>query len=178
MKNKRVILTGLVALILGTGLTWAAIAALVPASDAGPGTPEGPDTAASLEEAEEKVGYEIATPKSIPEGFEKNGVLGVWHNADLGSSVDQTWTVPGTPSWFMLTTQDPGVSGIGNGEPYQFAGRQGERRVVPAQEPHRPYDMLVLFWRDNDMSYTLRGALSADLTEEVLVRIAESVSLD
>jgi len=130
----------------------------------------------TIEEASRMVGYRVARPAFIPEGFSDLSKIWVTENKPSRSrSVMQTWVSKDGSSHVMLVN-DPVCRGIG-GEPAEVAGIAGERAFF-GTETGRTSPLLVLFWRDGDISYNLVGIMAGPLDESALNRMALSVTAE
>ena len=134
----------------------------------------------SVQEAERRTGYAIASPASLPAGFAQGENIIV---NELSSDhyrahfVQQFWRSSDDPSTSLTLEQHPGLAGLGNGQPFLINGVMGEWELLAASPPNRPHPMLSLFWKDGDTSYVLTGTLAGTLTEAALLETAGSVSL-
>jgi len=137
----------------------------------------------TIEEASRLVGYQVATPTFIPEGFlpgdfELNQLGfppqlgGEW--GDGKRVVQRQWTWLDDPKINILLIQHPDTDENVSGEPIEVCGHSGGREFFEA-EKGREHPLLVLHWWDGDMVYSLGGSLGGPLTEEILHEIACSV---
>jgi len=137
----------------------------------------------TIEEASRLVGYQVATPPFIPEGFlpgdfELNQLGfppqlgGEW--GDGKRVVQRQWTWTGDRKIHFLVIQYQGTEESVLGEPSDVCGLSGKREFFEAGDG-REYPFVVLHWRDGDMVYSLGGILGGPLTEEILHQIACSV---
>lgn len=135
-------------------------------------------TTSSLITAEELFGQPIARPEFIPEGFTKSEVISITEHITPRdwTTVEQSWADSGQRANFQLSQDSLHAGGLGGGEPYTVAGYEGERRLLPATVNRQP--ILALSWHDESYSYKLTGSLNGILTEDLLLHIAESVSVD
>ena len=143
-------------------------------------------TVSTIEEASRLVGYQVATPTFIPEGFlpgnfELNQLgfppqLG-YEWGDGIRVVQQHWTWPGERKIFFFVMQSPGTLESRQGEPSEVCGRSGKREFFEADKG-REYPLLVLHYWDGEMVYSVCGRLEDPLTEEILHKIACSVSTE
>jgi len=135
----------------------------------------------TIEEASRLVGYQVATPTFIPEGFlpgdfELNQLGfppqlgGEW--GDGKRVVQRQWTWSGDRKIHFLVIQFQGTLESVQGEPSEVCGHSGKREFF---EEGREYPLLVLNWWDGDMVYPVGGSLGGPLTEEILHQIACSV---
>ena len=129
----------------------------------------------TAEEASQIVGYRVVTPGFIPEGFKHSGNFAVLMFPSGDYNVMQTWIFSDDPSVRLTFIQDPGLDGIGRGEPAEVAGVPGKRALAPAGLYDRPYALLDLYWRDGAMAYAITGQLMGPIDEEVLGKVALSV---
>jgi len=137
----------------------------------------------TIEEASRLVGYQVATPTFIPEGFlpgdfELNQLGfppqlgGEW--GDGKRVVQRQWTWSGDRKIRFLVMQFQGTEESVDGEPSEVCGRPGKRQFFEA-EKGREYPLVVLHWWDGEMVYSVSGLLGGPLTEEILHKIACSV---
>lgn len=134
--------------------------------------------ASSVQEAESRTGYAIASPASLPAGFVQgeNSIVNELSSDHYQTHfVQQFWRSSSDPSISLMLEQHPGLAGLGNGQPFLINGVMGERELLPASPPNRPHPMLSLFWKDGDTSYVLTGTLAGTVTEATLLKTAGSV---
>ncbi len=135
----------------------------------------------TIEEASRLVGYPVATPTFIPEGFlpgdfELNQLGfppqlgGEW--GDGKRVVQRQWTWSGDREIHFLVIQFQGTEESVRGEPSDICGRTGKREFF---EEGREHPLLVLHWWDGDIVYSVGNSLGDPLTEEILHKIACSV---
>ena len=140
----------------------------------------------TIEEASRLVGYQVAIPTFIPEGFlpgdfELNQLGfppqlgGEW--GDGKRVVQRQWTWSGDRKIHFLVMQFQGTEESVQGEPSDVCGHSGKRELFEA-EKGREYPLLVLHWWDSERVYSVSGLLGDPLTEEILHKIACSVPED
>jgi len=134
----------------------------------------------TVEGAEELVGYPLAFPEYLPEGYVPSEYIHVNEFPFPGQprASERFWHNPDLQGLTLLTlTQSTFAFGLGGGEPTEVNGLPGQRRVTEAHPPDRPHDMLSLYWREGEYSYQLSGFLNGPMDEETLRKIAASVRL-
>ena len=133
----------------------------------------------TFEEAECYTDYPIAVPTHLPEGFIRSETLAVYKSGTSRFEdryVGQYWYIPGEPSYGFRLEQHSWKFGIGNGEPAVVDGIVGERVLLPAQPPEFP-PLLVFLWEENGYWFTISGYLHGPITEEFLLKVAESLQI-
>jgi hypothetical protein len=134
-------------------------------------------TVKTLEEASMLVGYPVAQPTLLPEGFTDEGnpakIVVVQYKFSTERRVMQTWVSKDGSASFLLVN-DPGCRGIG-GEETLVAGTQGERAFY-GTDAKRSKPLLALFWEgDNNIAFNLVAFMAGPLNEKEMYQIAESV---
>ena len=133
----------------------------------------------TVEEASRLAGYSVALPEFLPEGFRLHeqilvAQLGLGEWGTRKRHVELMW------SWaegaHLLLTQVPGTDVLAGREPNEICGRPGAREFFEAGSG-REHPLLVLHWQDGDMGYSLGGSMAGPLTEEILYKIACSVTV-
>ena len=184
MDRLRLALIGFALLAVSAVTSFSVVLLLYnPGAEAATDNPEtGPQlwNVSSVQEAEGKTGYPIASPASLPAGFVQgeNTIVNKLSSDHYQTHfVQQFWRLSNDTSKSLMLEQHPGLAGLVNGQPFLINGVMGERKLLPASPPNRPHPMLSLFWKDGDTSYVLTGTLVGTLTEAALLEIADSVSL-
>ncbi len=183
MHRLRLALIGILLLLVSAVTSFGVVALfLEPDVEASTSPDNGPRSwnVATLQDAEAKAGYSIASPESLPEGLTESGNIIVSKSSSAtfeSKSVQQFWHFPDDPSSMLMLDQSPNHSELGDGEAALISGVTGERKLLPAVPPGRPRPMLVLFWKENGRGYALVGALGGEITENVMLAIADKVSL-
>ena len=155
------------------GVIW--ISAVVFAN--GGGNAKQPVVTPDREQAEEAAGYDIVSPRNIPQGMVLQGFLvdGIKRN-NKSEAVDQYWHMPGennTKQWISVM-QGPRPAGLVNGAPTTISGVQGER-VLYNSGTERPYPIVALFWPHEGGFLSVSGTIVKDQTEETLRQVAASL---
>lgn len=179
MITRKMTLSVLLALLIGAVAGFLATIAIV--SGAGGESSQVDSRAlevATLEEAKEAASYDIATPNYLPDGFERSSTtVFTLLTKNRDKTVVQTWTGSGGDWDYIVLEQAPNLAGIGDqGSPVIIRGISGERVLRSTDDPSgTESDQLSLFWREAGRGFVLTGSLGTSLTEEDLIRIAESV---
>ena len=168
--------SAILVLLVSAVAAFVATIALVNSAD---GNVNGPLRVDTVQEAEEAVDYQVSLPSYRPDGFERGPIIVSTNpiNTSL-KSVVQYWNSSGDAGFLLI--QEPGLDGLGNEgspiTPITVNGISGERVLHSAGDPpSRKYDQVTLYWREGDMGFAVIGWLSDPLSEDVLIRIAESV---
>lgn len=140
----------------------------------------------TLDEASQIAGYKLAFPALVPEGFERAenifisqlGIPGVTDNPDPPRNAEITWTWEEDESVKFSLTQSSRKFSVGNAEPAEVCGVDGQRHYMEADEEHDMPARLVFGWSDGEMYYSLFGMLKGPLDEETLMNIACSVAVE
>ena len=183
MDRLKLALIGIALLVVSAATSFGVVLLLYdPGAEATDNRETGPQlwNVSSVQEAESRTGYAIASLASLPAGFvQGENIIVNKLSSDHYQThfVQQFWRSPNDPSISLMLEQHPGLAGLGSGQPFLINGVTGERELLPASPPSRPHPMLSLFWKDGDTSYVLTGALAGTLTEAALLEIADSVSL-
>ncbi len=139
--------------------------------------------AKSLEEASRFVGYQIAVPSFLPEGFQSNGFVAI---SQLGGglpegmrpkfiavNVDQMWSWAGNKQVMILFTQSQHSFGVGGEQSVIELGGIPVTRSVTQSEPPRPN--VGFSWERDGRYYVLVGYLGGPLDESVLIKVFNSL---
>ncbi|MBN2076420.1 MAG: hypothetical protein JW762_12795 [Dehalococcoidales bacterium] len=129
----------------------------------------------TLEEASRLVGYHVSTPSFVPDDFKNPPSITVFDSgANLPMRVMQIWS--SADDIYFLLIQDPSLDGIGGGTSAEVCDMLGEKQFLEANN-NRP-GILSLYWRNEDMAYSIAGTLRGILDEVVLEKIASSVMIN
>jgi hypothetical protein len=139
--------------------------------------------ASSVEDASRIAGYRVVTPNLALAGFEASEVNSeIWvvqlHTYSRGPesrSVEQDWTLK-DGTWFTLVQLPrPGesIQSVQGGELVNIGSLIGKRIYFEAEYGVPP--RVVFYWYDNDMRYSLGGTLTESLSEEMLIKLVQSV---
>ncbi len=150
-------------------------------NDDGQDTQDGNQTwfVSNLQDAEDKTGYPIASPATMPTSFEKSESIVISKTTSKYSdnaTVQQSWRVSDDSLAMIMLRQSPRLKGLLDSEPTTINGISGQR-TLRSPGVDRPRPLLSLYWRENEVGYVLMGTLGGEITEEVMLSIAASVSL-
>lgn len=147
-------------------------------------TENGVAKASSLEEASRIAGYPVTTLNVASAGLEQSELdQRIWvvqlRTSSRGPEsrpVQQDWILQ-DGSWFILVQILRSAESIQSieGEPVDIGGMAGKRVFfeVASDVPPR----VVFYWHDGDRRYSLGGTLTESLSEEMLLKLAESVGV-
>lgn len=182
MKKSRTILFALAALAISGSVSFGTYALLTnPRTAAQEPTGLQPGEARTTDTptlASELAGYPVAVPQFIPAGFSRtddNILVSRKLSETLPADVTQNWFFESDPSIGFTLVQDPELDGIGRSEPTDIYGQPAQRRLYPA-DTSRPFSSLALYWKDEQSAYSLWAVIDGPLTEEIVYKIAASVS--
>jgi hypothetical protein len=133
----------------------------------------------SIEDASQVVGFKIAIPSFIPDGFyagefsvsllpggipsyDKDG------SEQLPKLVQQIYTQGGEIEITLLQSSQS-IGSLSGSQPIEIGERPGERLLLASK------NLLVLAWNDNGRFYQLGGPLNEALDEATLIKMAVSV---
>lgn len=135
-----------------------------------------PVLARTLEEAERKMGHDIAAPSWLPGGYELSVVrLEQSGHNKLGRSV-QVYTDSANPSSFIWLIYDPTLTGILDGKPATIGNKIGSQQNQHPPIADRPFGMLELYWADgNGGGWMIVASDVKPVDMETLTRIAQSM---
>ena len=128
----------------------------------------------SFEEAECIIGYPIAMPTNLPEGFIRGESVAVFQPGFRNAKryVQTNWVDLNNPSIGFILEQNPNDSFLGDAEPAVINGVSGQRQVLEPVPSGREHRWLVLSWKQGEFRYTLTGPLVSPITEEFLLEVA------
>jgi hypothetical protein len=142
----------------------------------------------SAEVASKIVGFEVATPAYVPEGFKAGKYSVNLSGAGLpealkpkfnNNNVQIIYTYQEDRSVVILLLQAVHQSGIGDAgirETVDICGSMGESVFVAANpDEGRLYDRLILSWEKGGVYYTLSGVLGGTLDRSSLEKMACSI---
>ncbi len=147
---------------------------------------------ASVESAEAATilaGFEVRPPAYIPDDFSSGNFSVTRSGAGLPEKLKPkfdntkvfqsfTWQEDKRVGFILFRYVHP--IGLGDGEPANICGYQGEKAFDEADPDNlkQPYAVLSLAWGANGKYFTLMGSLSGPLDEETLEKIACSIRID
>ncbi len=132
----------------------------------------------SVEEAKQIAGFDIAAPTYLPDGFVPGPKILV-NEAPHDKQkriVERGWKSSEHPGVSIYLLQRPDPFSIGGGQPATINGIPGQRKLLPAHPPFRPYPVLSFSWREGEFTYLLSGSMGGSLTEEAIQQVAASIS--
>jgi hypothetical protein len=177
MKNRiRLAISGFLVLVVAFG-TFFAVSTLVSAQDVGSANKPPPTdswNASSLDDSSKIAGYQVKSPKWIPDNFKQDSIV---VTQLLTDSKDQK-TRPTQIEWIgpdesrIILVQLPGGS-VPRGEAVQVAGVTGVKLFYETVSG-RP-SVIALYWQGSDRMFCLGGMLTESLTQDQLLDIAASI---
>ena len=141
-----------------------------------PGDDNGTVMVNTIEDARVAAGYQVSGPTFLPDGFARGVIFVDTHAIQKHiNTVTQWWVHDGDGSSIELF-QTPGLIRLAEeGSPVTIRGAAGERVLYPTI-PGRPFEVLSVFWNDGDTGFLVTGTLTGSLTEDLIMRVAESVA--
>lgn len=134
--------------------------------------------AGSAQEASNVVGFPVASPTYIPDGFQGNSqyMIDTVGRPDWAfKTVTRTWALKSDPSVFFILTQSPKQFDIARGEPTEIEGNAGQKSVTQGIGDQAPREALA--WAQDNMFFVLTGTLRGPLDEQTMMHVVESVEL-
>ena len=143
----------------------------------------------TLEAAEAVVGFPVAVPQYIPDGFYRQEMIML---SQLGAGlpeemkhgkpvniVDIFYFLEEDEQVMFSIHQSLGKAGIGGGEPAEVCGVQGEKKLLPA-DPRRKYpsEILTLAIQKDGYTFSIYATLAGPLDEAEIEKIVCSVGHD
>ena len=140
----------------------------------------------TIEEASRLVGYQVAVPTFIPEGFLPGGLQlnqlgpppqagGEWGDGSRVAQQVWNWSSEREIRFFVMQFQ--GTLENVQGVPSEVCGDSGRREFFVNREGSE-YPLLWLHRWDGERVYSVGGILGGPLTEEILYKIACSVGVE
>jgi hypothetical protein len=145
----------------------------------------------TVEKASKLVGYSVAVPSFIPEGFmpkDNNERSGIFMISQIGSGSNPATVFPYevsqyySPSQYarervpffvtFQSTQEMSTAGV-KLEDIKIGGRPGKKSLIAARGNNPA--ILDLYWSDGILNYRLEGELSGILDEATLIKVAASI---
>ncbi len=143
----------------------------------------------TLEAAEAVVGFPVAVPQYIPEGFYRqerimlsqlgSGLPEEMRHGDPVNIVDMFYFLKEDEQVMFSIHQSLGKAGIAGGEPAEICGVQGDKKYLPA-DPRRKYpsEILTLAIQKDGYSFSIYATLAGPLDEEKIEKILCSMRYD
>lgn len=139
--------------------------------------------------AEAVVGFPVALPQYIPDGFcrQENIILSQlggglpkeMRHGDPVNMIDMFYFLEEDEQVMFSIHESLGTAGIGGGEPAEICGVQGEKQYLPA-DPRRKYpsEILILAIHKDGYSFSIYATLAGPLDEETIEKILCSMEYD
>lgn len=126
------------------------------------------------EEASRLVGFEVPEPGFLPASYRPE-IVWVLHGLDGDpETVMQAWTARGQKDHYIFLWSSRDTVGLIEGEPATVRGGEG-LRVEYGVGPGRETPLVGYFWREDGIGHTLAMGLPPGLSEQVALRVVESV---
>lgn len=126
------------------------------------------------DKVEEIAGFKVAQPVHIPGGFVARPVAVSTREGD--EYVHQPWRLASDRSVFIALVQNKHYSDLGGGEEFEIAGTMGQRLAgTPGPGAAVQHPMVYYQWSAGGFHYQLFATLAGPVTEELLLRIADSI---